>query len=108
MSERAPLVEVLLRQREAWEKGSRPRVEELLEAHPHLRDDPEAVLDLIYNEALLREEAGEAVRFAEYVTRFPHLGPALRAQLEVEEALALDDLSAAPAAPLGTTVPAAA
>jgi WD40 repeat protein len=108
MSDRPPLVEVLLRQREAWEKGSRPRVEELLELHPHLRDDPEAVLDLIYNEALLREEAGEAVRFEEYVSRFPHLGPALRAQLEVEEALAQGDLSAAPPAPLGTTVPAAA
>ena len=35
---------------EAWERGTLIRVEELLEQFPHLRADPENVLDLIYNE----------------------------------------------------------
>src|SRR5262245_40906294 len=46
-------------QRQRWQRGDRVSVEEYLESRPGLRDDGEAVLDLIYNEVVLREEAGE-------------------------------------------------
>jgi WD40 repeat protein len=90
MSDRPALVEVLLRQREAWQKGQRPPVEELLDLYPHLRADGDAVLDLIYNELVLREESGQTLVPADYYRRFPDLEPALRAQFEVEEAMTLD------------------
>src|SRR5262245_14972382 len=100
---RATLVEVLMRQREAWRKRlSRPAVEDLLREYPYLAGDADAVLDLIYNETVLREEAGLAVRPADYLRRFPHLADELRLQFEVDEALSED--GAAPASPGGSTV----
>ncbi|MFO0845637.1 MAG: serine/threonine-protein kinase [Gemmataceae bacterium] len=90
MSDRPPLVEVLLRQRQAWESGERPPVEVFLERFAHLRDDDDAVLDLIYQETVLREAAGETVSAGEYVARFPHLEALLRVQFEVEQALTLE------------------
>src|SRR5437660_1208156 len=41
---------LLEEQRRCWQRGERVLVETLLENHPALRDDSEAVLDLIYNE----------------------------------------------------------
>jgi WD40 repeat protein len=88
MSDATPsLVEVLLAQREAWQRGERPAVEALLDRHPHLRDSADAVLDLIYNERMLREEAGEEPGADEYLARFPHLAEALRVQFEVDQAI---------------------
>ncbi|MGL4552037.1 MAG: protein kinase domain-containing protein, partial [Gemmataceae bacterium] len=82
-----PLVEVLLLQRHAWDRGERPALETLLDAHPHLRASPDAVLDLIYNEVVLREQAGETPALGDYAARFPDLAEALRAQFEVDGAL---------------------
>ncbi len=90
MSDRPALVEVLLRQREAWRLAQRPSVEELLDLYPHLRGDHDALLDLVYNEVVLREESGETIAPADYYRRFPDLEPALRVQFEVEEAITLD------------------
>jgi tRNA A-37 threonylcarbamoyl transferase component Bud32 len=113
MSEQpAPLVEVLVRQREAWKRGERPGVEALLSEHPHLAGDDDAVLDLIYNETLLREEHGPPATLEEFLRRFPRLEAALRVQFEVDQALATEELSgvlsqgstvplAMPAAPAG-------
>src|SRR5262249_28089864 len=47
----------------------------------------DAVLDLIYNEVMLREEVGEKPALADYVSRFPHLAAELHAQFEVDGAL---------------------
>src|SRR5436190_6324589 len=84
-----PLVEVLLRQRQAWERGERLLVEDLLAAHPHLAH-ADAVLDLIYNEVVLREQQGETPTLAEYVSRFAHLEEALRLQFELDDALTIE------------------
>src|SRR5437868_37933 len=81
------LVELLLIQRERWERGERVRVEDLLARNPPLRDEPEAVLDLIYNEVVLREERGERPRLRDYLNRFPELAEPLRVQFEVDDAL---------------------
>jgi serine/threonine-protein kinase len=44
------------------------------------------VLDLIYNEVVLRKEAGESPRLEEYLRRFPHLAEPLELQFELEGA----------------------
>jgi WD40 repeat protein len=96
MSEPSSLVEVLLRQREAWQVGRRPSVEDLLREHPHLADNRDAVLDLVYNERLLCEERGESGALKEYQARFPHLAAELQAQFEVDQALTMDELASSP------------
>jgi eukaryotic-like serine/threonine-protein kinase len=82
------LLTLLLRhQSRAWRRGERAPVEDYLAQQPGLRDDAEAVLDLIYNEILHREEAGESPPLEEYLRRFPELAPQLQLQFEVEGAL---------------------
>src|SRR5262249_49435913 len=71
--------------------------------YPYLAGDTDAVLDLIYNETVLREEVGLAVRPADYLRRFPHLAAELRLQFEVDEALS-EERPAPPAPPGGATV----
>jgi serine/threonine-protein kinase len=82
-------------QRRRWQQGERPRAEEYLQKHTRLAGCPEAALDLIYAEALLREESGEAVSVAEYVARFPHLEGPLRRQFQLHHGLQEDRGSAA-------------
>src|SRR5262245_36502528 len=78
--------------RQGWARGERPPVEVFLEREPGLRHDRECALDLIYNEVLLRQQAGERPAVDEYVRRFPDLAGALRLQFEVEAALGNVDL----------------
>src|SRR5262249_13629259 len=83
-----PLLALLLaHQRRSWRKGERAPVEAYLAQQPELEADTEAVLDLIYNEIMLREMAGESPRPEEYLRRFPELAPQLRLQFEVEGAI---------------------
>jgi serine/threonine-protein kinase len=78
---RAPWLQRLLdEQQRRWQQGERIRVEDLLERHPELRQRPEAILDLIAQEIVLREQAGEMAPLAEYQGRFPHLREQLRDQ----------------------------
>ena len=72
---------------EQWQRGDRVSVEAVLARFPHLADDDNAVLDLIYNEVVLREAAGEKPALADYVGRFPRLADQLRLQFEVDQAL---------------------
>jgi hypothetical protein len=74
-------------QRRRWQQGERILVEAFLERQPELRDNTEAVLDLIYNEFLRREERGEKPQLADYVQRFPHLAGPLQMQFAVDRAL---------------------
>jgi hypothetical protein len=46
-------------QRQRWETGQRVPSEDYLRRYPQLHADPEAVLDLIFHEFLLRQERGE-------------------------------------------------
>ena len=89
-----PLLGLLLaHQRRSWRQGRRASVEDYLAERPELRDDAETVLDLIYNEIVLREEAGETLGPEEYQRRFPHLAHQIGLQFEVEGALGLGDSS---------------
>jgi WD40 repeat protein len=58
-------------------------VEAYLGQHPSLREDVEAVLDLIYNEWAIREARGDSLELDEYVGRFPEFAEPLRMQWEV-------------------------
>jgi WD40 repeat protein/serine/threonine protein kinase len=83
-----PLLEaLLLDQCRRWWQGDCIRVEAYREQHPALGADPDALLDLIYNEILLRQQRGEVPRLEEYVERFPDLAPALRAQFALDQVL---------------------
>jgi serine/threonine protein kinase len=70
-----------------WGRGEGVRVEDYLAREPGLVDE-EAVLELIYNEFVLREELGQAPTPDEYLTRFPQHAEALRRQFEVHALLA--------------------
>src|SRR5262249_2881548 len=68
----------------------RAPIEDFLRQHPALADSEDSLLDLVYNERMLREEAGERPDLAEYLGRFPHLAEALRIQFEVDQAITVD------------------
>jgi serine/threonine protein kinase/WD40 repeat protein len=72
-------------QSQRWQEGDAVRVEAYLEQHPELRDDADGLLDLIFNEILLREEQGEVPDPAEYVARFPWLADQLRLHFAVHQ-----------------------
>jgi hypothetical protein len=74
-------------QQQRWRSANRPPVEAYLEKVPGLADQSEVVLDLVYNEIVLREEIGEVPRLAEYMNRFPRLGAEIGRLFAVHEAL---------------------
>src|SRR5258707_5381655 len=74
-------------QSDRWRRGDRVALETILRGEPALAADDEAVLDLIYNEVMVREEVGEAPRAEDYVGRFPRLEAALRRQFDVHRLL---------------------
>jgi serine/threonine protein kinase len=83
-----PLLTLLLKhQRAAWRQGQRVPVETYLAQQPTLHTDTQAVLDLIYNEILLREEIGESPHVDEYLVRFPDLACELKLQFDIEKAI---------------------
>lgn len=81
---------LLLDQHERWQQGDRPQVESYLQVIPELGSDRRRLLDVIYQEILLREQAGESPSVEEYVTRFPALARELRLQFEVHVGLPPD------------------
>jgi tetratricopeptide (TPR) repeat protein/predicted Ser/Thr protein kinase len=89
MSESDSVVQMRSDQSRRWRQGDRVRVEAFLEDRPVLRADPEGVLDLIYNEIFLREQAGEPPCFEEYYARFPNLQDQLRRLAVVHQAIQL-------------------
>jgi hypothetical protein len=91
------VAELRAEQLRRWEQGDRVRLETLL-AGSGLSDSPEAILDLLYAEILLREEHDESPGLEEYLRRFPHLAEPLRRLFHVHEALAaLETPNLAPA-----------
>jgi len=105
MTDPGPIAMLRADQRERWLRGEQVPVESYQGRHPALLAEPEALLDLIYNEIVLREEAGDPACLGEYLGRFPGLGPDLRIQFEVHRALESADLSAAGPTSDGPTVP---
>lgn len=89
------ILEVLLvDQRARWQRGDRPRAEAYLVNHPSVRADAEAVLDLVYGEYLLAEELDGPPDVDEYARRFPALADALRVQIELHRAMAVEEANA--------------
>jgi tetratricopeptide (TPR) repeat protein len=88
-------------------RGEQVLVEPLLEAQPELRRQTELVLDLIYHEIHLRQQAGERPILADYQQRFPDFEDALRLQFEVHRALEAERSSAVsdPTAPVPQAPP---
>src|SRR6266849_1976209 len=90
------LMQTLEEQRECWRQGERVLVETFLERQPSLGADREGMLDLIYNEIMLREEEGDRPRLEEYRQRFPQLADELAMQFEVDRALDVKLLTDSP------------
>ncbi len=67
-------------QRLCWQKGQRVRAEDYLRWAPHLGDDPEVLLDIVYAEFLLCEEYGDRPDPEQFVLRFPQFEAQLRRQ----------------------------
>jgi eukaryotic-like serine/threonine-protein kinase len=71
----------------SWERGECLPVEAFLERHPVLRGSPQAVVELIYAEVLLRERRGETPQPVEYLNRFPQYADALRRSFAFHNAM---------------------
>ena len=74
-------------QKSSWDRGEGVRVEQILALAPALRDDTEAVLDLIYQEYVLRKESGEKPDPNEFTARFPDLAGPIMLQFGVDAAI---------------------
>jgi WD40 repeat protein len=79
---------LLADQRERWRIGERIPAETYLHLFPHLADDFEYGLELVYGEFLLAEHRGEAPDFGAYARRFPRYEARLRLQVELHQAFA--------------------
>jgi tRNA A-37 threonylcarbamoyl transferase component Bud32/tetratricopeptide (TPR) repeat protein len=96
-SERASFDAIFDEQRARWQAGERPTIAQFLERHPDLREDAEAILDLIYHEFVIRRSIGESPDPADYLRRFPAWSEALIRQFAVDDAMrttARDDVGA--------------
>jgi urea transport system substrate-binding protein len=82
------LAEVLcVDQRERWLLGERPQAEAYVRLYARSFPNSEYVLDLLYNEFLVRRQVGEAPELDEYDRRFPALGGQLRLQVSLADAV---------------------
>lgn len=87
LSDADPLPDAVLeQQRRLWLDGQEPDIEDvLLDSGYQL--DREALLDLLYNEIVVKEELGLQPSLDEYVRRYPELEPDLKLHFEVHQAL---------------------
>jgi tetratricopeptide (TPR) repeat protein len=74
-------------QRRRWHAGERVPVEEYLARFSQVAASPDAALELIYGELLVRGELGEHPLVEEYLVRFPDWAKDLRSQLQLHERL---------------------
>ncbi len=82
-----------------WHRGDRLRVEDYADRFPEVHSDPDLLLDLVYNEILLREEHGEDVGPDEYTRRFPAFGEQLARRFALHRALQANPLLSWPDRP---------
>ncbi|MBX9656679.1 protein kinase [bacterium] len=78
---------ILMDQHDRWEHGDCPLVEDYLREIPDLATDTERLLDVIYHEILLREQAGQTPELLEYLKRFPELSDSLQLQFQVHSGI---------------------
>jgi tetratricopeptide (TPR) repeat protein len=88
MTDHEPVALLRADQCRRWRSGERVLVESYLEQHAGVRENPEAVLELILNEMILREAAGESPTLEEYLQRFSGLQEDLQILFEVHQGLA--------------------
>ena len=88
---RSTLEDVLDQQSACWGRGERPLAEEFLERFPALQAAPDAALDVIYQEFLLRRGLGERPKLEEYIRRFPFLSDHLTRQFAVDQVMQLSE-----------------
>ncbi|HKI33352.1 MAG TPA: serine/threonine-protein kinase, partial [Gemmataceae bacterium] len=101
----ASLTDLLVEQRAGWERGERIPAEAYLRRHPALASDGDAVLDLIGNEMLLRQERGERPGLDEYLRRFPQWTAQIKVQFEVERAIEMETPSPSAQRSMPATIP---
>ena len=89
ISQKAVLESALAEQRMRWRSGARCLVETYLDRNPDFAQE-DALLDLLYNELLLRRELGEEPRLGEFSQRFPQVAEQLRLLFEVDDGLETD------------------
>src|SRR5690349_14888539 len=77
-------------QRRRWQAGERVPAEDFLRRHPAVAACPEAAVDLVYGEFLLRERLGERPDPGDYCRRFPEYADVLRDQIRLHHAMAAD------------------
>lgn len=82
--QKSAVAELLEEQRRRWQQGDRVPAEHYLQRTPPLAES--AALDLIVNEVLLRQEAGETPSAKEYIARFPQYAAALEGQFALQQA----------------------
>lgn len=76
-----------LDQRRRWLAGERPPVETYFARRPELAERPAELIELIYNEFLIREELVDRPDSQEFFARFPQCREALQRQFELHSAL---------------------
>ncbi len=79
-------------QRLRFRRDTQRPVEFYVEQHPSLSADPESLLDLIFNEVILRGQRGEQPRLEDYLERFPQLAAQIQLQFEMEKVLQANGL----------------
>lgn len=70
-----------------WQAGDQPNAAAILESHPELKEHHSVVMDLVYEEYCLREEAGETVNLARFQNRFPTIQKSLSRLLAVHQVI---------------------
>src|SRR5689334_123011 len=78
----APVLEEMARD---WESGLRTPAEQWFERYPHLAEDEETAVRIVYEEVCLREEQGETVTAAEMQRRFPRWAAAIEMLLDCHQ-----------------------
>ena len=86
---RAPATVAVLSadQWQRWQAGQRVAAEDYLRRCPELGNSPDAAVDLIYGEFLIRDERGESPTQQEFLDRFPQYAGRLRSQFAMFEAM---------------------
>ena len=78
---------LLRRQADEWDGGRGPRLRDLLNRSPSLRGRREELLDLVYQEIILREQAGETPVPEDYLTLLPDLKDDLQVLFALDQAV---------------------
>ena len=71
--------------------GADPRAEDLLAAYPAVAADPEAAIELVYTEFVVRQQIGQAPTPADWLARFPQWTTDLQQMFEVHDELCRSD-----------------